>query len=182
MAHPYGSGPLGEPRVIGPYLRCGHVDQSGTFGRQMETGRINGIGHWALERLRVPRSLLLTYCSVYFLWGLGMNAVGTEMEIARFSFWWQVITCYLFYMVPISLLLRGYPWHLQYAYGLIAMGFLEFLGYALETSHAYPGNLLEVLFGIRNFALVMSLFFASYFPLGNWAVGGIHSRLFGNKV
>ncbi|UJH67393.1 hypothetical protein [Allomuricauda sp. SCSIO 65647] len=133
---------------------------------------------WAKQKLDVDRRLLLIYCVVYFLWGLGMNWFGTEMEIARFTFWWQVITCYILYMVPISLLLRGLPFHQQYAYGLIAMGLLEFGGYALGTSYAYPNNLVDQFFTERNFSLAMALFFALYFPLGNWAVGRIYTALF----
>ena len=55
-------------------------------------------------------------------------------------------------LIPISLLLRGLPFHMQYAYGLVAMGLLEFSGYALATSYAYPENLLDLWFGIRNFS------------------------------
>jgi hypothetical protein len=133
---------------------------------------------WALPRLRVDKRLIGLYCAVYFIWGFGMDWFGAQVEIARFTFWWQVITCYLLYMVPISLLLRGLPFHTQYAYGLIAMGFLEFGGYALGTSFAYPNNLLDVFFGERNFALGMALFFALYFPLGNWAVGKLFAFFF----
>lgn len=134
---------------------------------------------WAKPRLQVDRKLWLTYCAVYFLWGLIMNWFGQQVEIARFAFWWQVITCYILYMVPISLLLRGLPFHQQYAYGLIAMGLLEFGGYALQTSYAYPNNILDQLFSIRNFSLGMALFFALYFPLGNKLVAFIHQKAFG---
>lgn len=133
---------------------------------------------WARARLKVDRRLLLIYCIVYFLWGLGMNWFGTEMQIAKFTFWWQVISCYILYMVPISLLLRGLPFHTQYAYGLIAMGLLEFGGYFFETSYAFPNNLIERVFGIRNFALGMALFFALYFPLGNMLVNKLYEMLF----
>ncbi len=105
---------------------------------------------WALSKLRVDKRLILTYVLVYFLWGFTMNWFGAQVEIARFTFWWQVITCYIFYMIPISLLLRGLPFHMQYAYGLIAMGLLEFGGYALQTSYAYPNNILDQFFNIRN--------------------------------
>nr|WP_210423733.1 hypothetical protein [Croceivirga thetidis] len=132
-----------------------------------------------MTKLRVDKRLLITYVLVYFLWGLAMNWFGAQVEIAKFTFWWQVITCYILYMVPISLLLRGLPFHTQYAYGLIAMGLLEFGGYALQTSYAYPNNILDQLFNIRNFSLAMSLFFALYFPLGNWGVGKIYDLLFG---
>ena len=133
---------------------------------------------WAVPRLKVDRKLVLTYCVVYFLWGLAMNWVGQQLVIAKFTFWWQVITCYILYMVPISLLLRGLPFHQQYAYGLIAMGLLEFGGYALQTSYAYPNNILDQLFNQRNFSLGMALFFALYFPLGNALVAKIYSFLF----
>jgi hypothetical protein len=133
---------------------------------------------WALPRLQVDKRLIALYCLVYFVWGLGMNWFGAQVEIARFTFWWQVLTCYILYMVPISLLLRGLPFHTQYAYGLIAMGLLEFGGYALETSFAYSNNVLDQLFGERTFALGMALFFALYFPIGNWVVGKLYARLF----
>lgn len=133
---------------------------------------------YAKMKFQVDKRLILVYCLVYLLWGLGMNWFGTFMEIARFTYWWQVITCYILYMVPISLLLRNRPFHEQYAYGLIAMGFLEFGGYALQTSYAYPDNLLDKFFGGRTFALGMALFFALYFPAGNWLVGKIYDRMF----
>ncbi|MDO6516745.1 hypothetical protein [Zobellia uliginosa] len=135
---------------------------------------------WAKPKLLVDRRLLALYCIVYFSWGMGMNCFGTAMEIAKFTYWWQVISCYILYMVPISLLLRKLPFHTQYAYGLVAMGFLEFGGYCFATSYAYPDNLMDQFFGIRNFSLAMALFFALYFPLGNWGVGKLYGALFKN--
>jgi len=128
--------------------------------------------------LNTPKTLLLTYTTVYFLWGLGMNIFGTEMEIARFTYWWQVITCYVFFMIPISILLKEYSFFNQYAYGLVAMGVLEFLGYWLQTSYAYPDNILDQFFNPQNFSLGMALFFALYFPAGNWLVTKIHNYIF----
>ena len=125
-----------------------------------------------------PKTLLLTYIVIYFGWGLGMNQFGAEMEIARFSYWWQVITCYILYMVPISILLKEYSFFNQYAYGLVAMGILEFLGYWLQTSYAYPNNILDQLFSPQNFSLGMALFFALYFPAGNWLVAKLHRLIF----
>ena len=81
-------------------------------------------------------------------------------------------------MVPVSLLVRGLPWFRQYAYGLVAMGLLEFGGYALETSYVYPDNILDQLFGIRNFSLAMTLFFALYFPSSNAFVSALFQGLF----
>lgn len=133
---------------------------------------------YAKSKLFVDPKLILVYLIFYFAWGLVMNYIGAKSEIARFAQWWQVFTVYLVYMVPISLLLRGLPFFQQYAYGLVAMGFLEFAGYALETSYAYPHNILDRLFNIRNFSLAMSLFFALYFPAGNWAVSKVYKILF----
>ena len=133
---------------------------------------------WAKTKLSVSPKLWLVYIIVYFVWGTVMNWIGAELSIAKFTYWWQVITVYVIYMVPISLLLRGLPLHMQYAYGLIAMGLLEFSGYALGSSIAYPENVLDQFFSIRNFSLAMSLFFALYFPLGNWGVAKIYKQIF----
>ena len=133
---------------------------------------------WVKTELNVDKRLLVLYCLVYFAWGMAMDWFGTQVEIARFTYWWQVITCYILYMVPISLLLRKLPFHAQYAYGLVAMGFLEFAGYAFQSSYAYPNNLLDNFFGIRNFSLGMALFFALYFPFGNWGVGRLYRLIF----
>jgi hypothetical protein len=121
--------------------------------------------HWAI------------YVVTYFLVGTVMNQAGQWMEIARFVFWWQVITVYVLYMVPISVLLRKLPWWQQYLYGLFPMALLEFGGYALQSSYAYPHNILDRLFSERNFSLAMALFFAAYFPLLNALTTRIHRLL-----
>ena len=127
-----------------------------------------------LKLKNAKKTLVLTYVIIYFIWGLGMNRFGAEMEIARFTFWWQVITCYILFMIPISILLKGYRFFHQYAYGLVAMGLLEFMGYWLRTSYAYPENILDKLFSPQNFSLGMALFFALYIPAGNWLVAKVH--------
>lgn len=137
--------------------------------------------NYVKESFNVDKRMLLVYIVLYFSWGMLMDQFGQYMEIARFTHWWQVITCYIFYMVPISLLLRKQVWHMQYAYGLIAMAILEWLGYKLETSYAYPNNLLDQYFNIRNFSLSMAIFFAFYIPVGNWAVAAISRKLFNVK-
>lgn len=133
---------------------------------------------YAKQQLNVDKKLIILYCLVYFTWGMLMDWFGSQVEIARFTYWWQVITCYIFYMVPISLLLRKLPFHAQYAYGLVAMCFLEFGGYAFESSYAYPNNLLDQFFNERNFSLGMAIFFGLYFPLGNWGVGKLYRIVF----
>lgn len=137
---------------------------------------------YAATKLNVGTKFILTYVIVYFAWGVGMNYFGQYMQIARFTYWWQIITCYILYMVPISLLLRNLPFHAQYAYGLVAMGFLEFGGYAIRSSYAYPDNILDRFFSPQNFSLGMALFFALYFPAGNWIVGKIYSLVMGKKA
>jgi hypothetical protein len=133
------------------------------------------------ESFNIDKRMLLVYIVLYFCWGMLMDQFGKYMEIACFTHWWQVITSYVLYMVPISLLLRRHVWHVQYAYGLIAMAILEWLGYKMETSYAYPDNLLDQYFNIRNFSLSMAIFFAFYFPVGNWAVAVISRKLFNVK-
>ncbi len=136
---------------------------------------------YAKEKLNVDSKLILVYMIVYFTWGLCMNYFGSYMQIARFTYWWQIITCYIVFMIPVSLLLRGLPFHAQYAYGLVAMALCEFGGYAIRSSYAYPDNMLDKLFSPQNFSLSMALFFALYFPLGNWGVGKIYTALFKKK-
>ncbi|MEM6342368.1 MAG: hypothetical protein AAF927_00760 [Bacteroidota bacterium] len=142
----------------------------------MSNEKVLSIG-WIKERLSVDQKTLWIYIILYFSWGLGMHFFGAWVEIARFTYWWQVITVYILYMVPISLVLREFHWFQQYAYGLVAMGLLEFGGYALQTSYVYPNNILDQLFNPQNFALGMALFFAAYFPLGNAAVSKIRSLI-----
>ncbi len=137
--------------------------------------------NYTKSKLKVDKRLILTYAVIYFVWGILMDNFGARVEIAKFTYWWQVITVYLIYMIPISLLLKDLPFHAQYAYGLVAMALLEFGGYALQTSYAYPDNLLDQLFNIRNFSLGMALFFALYFPLGNLLVGKVYSLIVKNK-
>lgn len=124
--------------------------------------------------LGVEKDRLIIYIVLYSIVGFSMNAIGANLEIAKFTHWWQVISCYLLYMIPVSLLLRNYSFFNQYCYGLLAMGLLEFGGYALQTSYVFPDNILVQLFGPYTFALTMTLFFAFYFPLGNLAVEKIH--------
>jgi len=139
---------------------------------------INDFIQYAKQKLDVDKRLIFLYVIIYFTWGMGMDKFGSIVEIAKFTYWWQVITVYILYMVPISLILRKLPFHTQYAYGLVTMGLLEFGGYALESSYAYPNNILDQLFNERNFSLGMALFFALYYPAGNWLVGKIYKLIY----
>jgi len=146
---------------------------------ETNTSAIDSFKSFASGQFKVPASLILTYVVIYFLWGTMMDQFGTYMEIARFTYWWQIITCYILFMIPISLLLRGLPFHTQYAYGLVSMCFLEFGGYLMQSSYAYPDNLMDQYLNIRNFSLGMAMFFALYYPAGNWLVGKVHGVIFG---
>lgn len=139
---------------------------------------MNELITYAKQKLSVDKKLIAIYVIFYFIWGMCMDKFGATVEIAKFTYWWQVITCYILYMVPISLLLRKLPFHAQYAYGLVTMGLLEFAGYTLQSSYAFPDNLIDQFFNIRNFSLAMALFFALYYPAGNWIVGKIYKLLF----
>ena len=139
---------------------------------------INDFIQYAKQKLDVDKRLIFLYVIIYFTWGMGMDKFGSIVEIAKFTYWWQVITVYILYMVPISLILRKLPFHAQYAYGLVTMGLLEFGGYALESSYAYPNNILDQLFNERNFSLGMALFFALYYPAGNWLVGKVYKLIY----
>ena len=141
----------------------------------------NSISQLFRKITTVEKNRLLIYVVVYLLWGILMNAFGTFAEIAKFTFWWQIISCYILYMIPISLLLRGYSFFNQYCYGLLAMGILEFAGYSLQTSYIYPNNIIIQLFGPYNFALGMTLFFALYFPIGNWLVNALFTAIISKR-
>jgi len=129
------------------------------------------------ESCRLAPAHWATYALTYFVIGTAMNQFGQWAQIARFNHWWQVITVYVIYMVPISAALRSFGWRTQYLYGLLPMGLLELGGYAMGTSYAYPGNLLDRVLGERNFSLAMTLFFAAYFPLLNRLVASLRREL-----
>ena len=116
---------------------------------------------------------LCIYSSIYLATGIVMNSIGIYFEIVRFEHWWQIITCYALYMVPVSILIKEYSFFNQYCYGLLAIGILEFSGYTFQTSYVYPNNILSQLFTPYNVTLAMTLFFAVYFPLGNMLVSYI---------
>ena len=131
-----------------------------------------------IKQLRQPVSLWLTYAAIYIPIGFVMNEVGRLLLIAEFANWWQVLTCYGLYLIPASLMARHTGWFDQYLWGLLALALLEVGGYSFGTSIAHPGNLLDQIFTERNFALCMTIFFASYIPAGNYLVGRVYGRLF----
>jgi len=131
-----------------------------------------------LERLRATPRQYALYVAIYAAWGFLNNRLGQVWELARFAHWWQVITCYVLYLVPWSLFVRKLRVDQQYLYGLLALGLLELGGYSLGSSIAYPGNVFDRLFTERNFSLVMTLMFAGLLPAGNFLVSLAESVLF----
>ncbi|QQX77258.1 MULTISPECIES: hypothetical protein [Aequorivita] len=130
------------------------------------------------EKLRkVSFAEVCIYSILYLVTGILMNSIGIYFEIVRFEYWWQIITCYVLYMVPISILIKEYSFFNQYCYGLLAIGILELSGYTFQTSYVYPNNILSQLFTPYNLTLAMTLFFAVYFPLGNMLVSYIYKKL-----
>ena len=129
---------------------------------------------------RVADISLLTwiiYLTTYLLVGGILQLSSPYTRIARFAYDWQVLTLYGLYLVPISVLLRGRPWHMQYAYALAAIAPIDIVGFALHTSLAYPNNFFDSVVGERNFTLTFVVL-ASWIPYcGNLVVEAITKLL-----
>jgi len=128
-----------------------------------------------------PRQYAL-YVSLYAAWGFINNGLGQLWKLAEFAHWWQVLTCYVLYLVPWSLAVRRRSVAQQYLHGLLALGLLELLGYSLGTSIAHPENAFDQIFGPRNFSLAMTLMFAGLLPAGNALVAWTERALFGGAA
>jgi len=108
---------------------------------------------WPIRRTLPPG--LAHYLWVSLVLGLCMNSLGHLLCIAHFLYWWQVVTCYWGYVVPVALLVRGRSGWDQLAWGIVSMVPLELAGYGLGSSVACPGNLLDRFLGPHDFALAM---------------------------
>ena len=125
----------------------------------------------------VPRLMWIIYLVTYLIVGGILQLSAPFMRIARFAYDWQVITLYGLYLVPLSVLLRGRPWHMQYAYALVAIAPIDILGFSLHTSLAYPNNFFDSVVGERNFTLTFVVL-ASWIPFcGNVVVEAITGRV-----
>lgn len=117
------------------------------------------------------------YLTSYLLVGTILQLSAPYIRVARFAYDWQVVTIYGLYLVPMSVLLRGRPWHTQYAYALVAIAPIDIAGFALHTSLAYPNNRLDVIVGERNFTLTFVIL-ASWIPFfGNMFVQAVTRQL-----
>lgn len=124
-----------------------------------------------------PTHLLPIYFVVYLAGGaVAQLVLAPHLEIARFARDWQFLTLYGGFLVPLSLAVRGLPWHQQYAYSLMAIAPVEISAFALGTSVAYPANLFDAVLGPHNFTLAMVML-AAWLPyLGNLVVATVDRR------
>lgn len=106
-------------------------------------------------RFRTVLLDLRFYLPVALALGMAMNALGHLLCLAYFKYWWQVVTCYWGYVVPVALLLRRRSTVNQLGWGTVSMIPLELVGYGLGTSLPCPGNAIETILGVRNFSLAM---------------------------
>ncbi len=125
------------------------------------------------RRFRATPSELAITCAVFLGIGILMNSFGRWARIAEFRHLWQIGTCYLGFVVPLALFVRGLSLPLQYCVCVTAFIPLEVAGYALGSSIAFDGNAFEALFGTRNFTAVMVAAVALVPPIGLKIVEGI---------
>ena len=118
------------------------------------------------RRFRASPSELATTCAVFLCIGVIMNSFGKWASIAEFKYFWQVGTCYLGFVVPLALFVRGLSLPLQYCVCVTAFIPIEVAGYTIGSSIAHDGNLLEAVFGMRNFTAVMVAGVAFIPPIG----------------
>jgi hypothetical protein len=130
---------------------------------------------------RTPRRIWILYLVVYCSAGGVLQAASPRLQIAAFYHDWQVLTLYGLFLVPLSILLRGRPWHVQYAYAVTAIAPVDIGGFALGTSIAYPNNIIERAFGPLSFTLVFVIL-AGWMPLlGNLLVARLEGWLFNHR-
>src|SRR5688572_24846529 len=98
-----------------------------------------------LQRFSTSKSELAVFCAFFLIVGAIMNAFGKWAQIAEFKHWWQVATCYLGYVVPLALFIRGWSLPQQFVVCIAAFMPLEIGGYALGSSIAHDGNIFEAL-------------------------------------
>lgn len=113
------------------------------------------------------RRRLLVSAVVFLALGFAMNAAGHALSLAWFKHWWQVVPCYLGYVLPLALILRGTPTGQALRSSVLAFIPLELVGYALGTSVVADGNIIATLLGPYNFTLVMVLLVSPTPLLGN---------------
>ncbi|MBM4281252.1 MAG: hypothetical protein FJ137_11015 [Deltaproteobacteria bacterium] len=130
-----------------------------------------------LARLRAtPPRTIGASALVFVALGFVMNALGHALSLAWFRHWGQVLPCYLGYVLPLALLVRGRPLATAWTTSILAFIPLELCGYALGTSVIADGNVIARLLGPHNFTLAMVLL-VSPTPLVGNAVVDVALRL-----
>jgi hypothetical protein len=114
---------------------------------------------------------------VFLAMGAVMNGAGHLLSIAWFKHWWQVAPCYLGYVLPLALVLRGTPTASAWRTSILAFIPLELVGYALGTSVIADDNIIAAIVGTHNFTLVMVLLVSPTPLIGNAIVDVVSPRL-----
>jgi hypothetical protein len=120
----------------------------------------------ALSALLMRRRLAVS-ATVFLALGFAMNALGHLLSIAWFKHWWQVIPCYLGYVLPLALVVRGSSTWTAWRTSVLAFIPLELVGYALGSSVVADDNIIAALLGPHNFTLAMVLVVSPTPLLGN---------------
>jgi hypothetical protein len=121
-----------------------------------------------VKRLReTPPRALLVAVVVFVVLGVVMNGLGHAWSIAWFRHWWQVVPCYVGYVWPLAVLVRGRPLASAWATSILAFIPLELAGYALGTSVIADDNVIATLLGPHNFTLAMVLLVSPTPLVGN---------------
>ena len=113
---------------------------------------------------------------VFLALGVGMNAAGHALSIAWFKHWWQVVPCYLGYVLPLAVLMRPLPLWARWRMSVLAFIPLELVGYAIGSSVIADGNVIASLLGPHNFTLAMVLLVSPTPLIGN-AIVDVVGRL-----
>ena len=107
---------------------------------------------------------------VFLTLGVVMNAAGHALSIAWFKSWWQIVPCYLGYVMPLAMLLRPIHWAERWRLAVLAFIPLELVGYAIGTSVIAPDNIIAAVVGPHNFTLAMVLLVSPTPLIGNLIV------------
>lgn len=108
-----------------------------------------------------------------------MNAAGHALAIAWFKSWWQVVPCYLGYVLPLALLMRPLPLWARWRMSVLAFIPLELVGYAIGTSVIAEGNVIAAVVGPHNFTLAMVLLVSPTPLIGNAVVDVVGAAIDG---
>ena len=124
---------------------------------------------FAALRLHSRQTWVLSL-AVFLGLGVFMNAAGHALSIAWFKSWWQIVPCYLGYVMPLALLLRPLPLGERWRLAVLAFIPLELVGYAIGTSVIAPDNVIAAVVGPHNFTLAMVVLVSPTPLIGNVVV------------